>query len=98
MRVTTSDPEMDIDQLADLFDALGHGVRLMMIEILREKKSMTLADLRTEVSARYGEITGGNASFHVVSLQRGGLVKVHREGGRDVVTLVRDVKARISKA
>lgn len=85
---------MDIDELADLFDALGHGVRLAMLEILRKEKRMTLADLRTAVAEQYEPITGGNAQFHVMTMARGGIVKVEREGGRDVVTLVRDVKVR----
>lgn len=98
MRVTTSEPPTDVDQLADILDALGHGVRLVMLEILREKKSMSLADLRTEVSARYEEITGGNAKFHVMSLQLAGIVKVHREERREQITLARDVKVQLLRA
>ena len=97
MRVTTIEPPMDIDEGADLLDALGHSVRLAMLEILRKEKRMTLADLRTAVADKFEPLTGGNAQFHVTKMARGGIVKVEREGGRDVVTLVRDVKVRVVK-
>lgn len=62
--------------------------------LLRNERKITAADLRRAVSSIYGEIDTHNLQFHLYKMQSARVLSVAREGGRDVVTLERDVVVR----
>lgn len=90
--------KIDMDEWARIHEALAHAFRLTILEILREEKRMSMADLRRAVAARYRDIETRNLQFHVFKMHMGGVVRIDREGGRDYVTLLRDVTTVIKAA
>lgn len=86
--------EEDADALANLHDGLAHPFRVMILRVLRKEKRMALADLRRAVAEIYIPIEAKNLQFHLVKMQMGGIVRMAREEGRDVVYLVSDVSVR----
>lgn len=87
--------ELGIDEWAQIYEGLAHAFRITILNILREEKRMSMADLRRAVAARYMDIETRNLQFHAFKMHMGGLVRIDREGGRDYVTLLKDVTAVI---
>lgn len=94
MKVVAKTNDEDLDETAALADALAHPIRVAMIQVLRKERKIAAADLRRAVSSLYGEIDTRNLQFHLYKMQSARVLTVVREGGRDVVTLERDVIVR----
>lgn len=90
--------DLAVDDWARVYEALAHAFRITILEILREEKRMSMADLRRAVAARYMDIETRNLQFHAFKMHMGGVVRIDREGGRDYVTLLRDVTTVIKTA
>lgn len=90
--------QTDVDDWARIHEALAHAFRLTILEILREEKRMSMADLRRAVAARYKDIETRNLQFHTYKMHMGGVVRIDREEGRDYVTLLKDVTTEIKAA
>ena len=63
------------DFKADLFRALGHPVRVRILEVLQEAGSLTVGEIQQQVG-----LEGANASQHLAILRVQGIVEVRREG------------------
>lgn len=87
--------DLSVDQLADYHDALAHPARVTILHLLRDTRSVPMADLRRAVSERHGEIDTRTLQHHVDKMHRAGIVDVERLGGRYRVHLVRDIKLRV---
>lgn len=90
--------ELGLDEAAAIHDALGHPIRIAIQRALREKKRMTMPELRKAVSEAYIPIDTRNLQFHLFKMQVAGVVRVTKVEGRDTALLIRDVKARLGKA
>ncbi|MFA5861308.1 MAG: hypothetical protein WDA16_06390 [Candidatus Thermoplasmatota archaeon] len=91
-----SEPK-DIDELAQIHEGLGHPMRVAALLALRKEKRMLAVDLRRAVAALYTELDSKNLQFHLFKMQMAGIVSVKKEGGKDVVELVRDVQLRLKE-
>lgn len=90
------DPEeqKEFEALAALHDGLAHPVRVAALLALRKKKTLSAAELRRAVSESYTPIDSRRMQFHLYKMHTAGLVEIRRDGGRDVVALLRDVAMR----
>lgn len=86
----------DVDELGRLVEGIAHPFRLVILDILRKKKRLPMAELRRLVEDAYMPIETRNLQFHVFKMQMSGLVKMEREGNRDHVELLRDVVVRVA--
>ena len=84
--------KMDVNELGRLVEGIAHPFRLVILDILRKKKRLPMAELRRLVEEAYMPIETRNLQFHVFKMQMSGLVKMEREGNRDHVELVRGVR------
>lgn len=87
----------DIDELAAIADGIGHPMRVAALLALRKQNKMLAVDLRRAVAALYTELDAKNLQFHLFKMQMAGIVSVKKEGGKDVVELVRDVQLRLKQ-
>lgn len=87
--------KLDVDELGRFAEGIAHPFRLTILDILRKKKRLPMAELRRLVEAQYMPIETRNLQFHVFKMQMSGLVKMEREGNRDAVELVQDVELRL---
>lgn len=69
---------------AELFRALGHPVRLRVLELLRARPEMSVRDLQTAL-----QIESGAASQHLAAMRRQRLLTTRRQG-TSVLYKVRD--------
>lgn len=90
-----AESDMDAATLAAYHDGLAHPARVAALRELRARKRMPLADLRKAVGAAIGAIDTRTMQHHAYKMQVAGIVTIHREGGRDVVTLLRDVTLKV---
>lgn len=85
----------DPDELAPLFEAFAHPFRVAILNELRAEPKMSVMELRKRVAANYEAIDTRNIQFHLFRMQIAGVVRVAREEGRDVVTLLKNVELTI---
>lgn len=90
------DPEEHkaFEALAALHDGLAHPVRVAALAALRKKKALSAAELKHAVSESYTPIDSRRMQFHLYKMHAAGLVEVRKEGGKDIVVLMRDVVLR----
>lgn len=86
--------QKEFEALAALHDGLAHPVRVAALVALRKKKTLTAAELKRAVSESYTPIDSRRMQFHLYKMHAAGLVEVHKEAGKDVVVLLRDVTTR----
>lgn len=91
----SDDQDMDLDEAAAIYDALGHPIRLAILRALQKEKSLPLAELRKHVSKLYIEVDTRNVQFHLYKLQVARIVESTRVEGRENVRLMRDVGLRM---
>jgi DNA-binding transcriptional ArsR family regulator len=91
----SDDADMDLDQAAAIYDALGHPIRLAILRALQKEKTLPLAELRKRVSDLYIEVDTRNVQFHLYKMQSAGVVASERAGGREMLTLKKDVGLRV---
>lgn len=94
----SDDADMDLDQAAAIYDALGHPIRLAILRALQKEKTLPLAELRKRVSDLYIEVDTRNVQFHLYKMQMAELVKSERIGGRESISLLRNVGINVRKA
>ena len=87
--------KMDVDELGRMVEGIAHPFRLVILDILRKKKRLPMAELRRLVEDVYMPIETRNLQFHVFKMQMSGLVRMEREGNRDHVELLRDVLVKV---
>jgi DNA-binding transcriptional ArsR family regulator len=85
------DADLTPDDAARLHEGLAHPVRVAAMRALREKRSLTLADLRALVAEQGHPVDTTTMKFHARKMEEAGLVDV----GRDEVRLLRDVGLRM---
>lgn len=86
--------QKEFEALAALHDGLAHPVRVAALAALRKRKMLTAADLKRAVSESYTPIDSRRMQFHLYKMHAAGLVEIHKEGGKDIVVLVRDANLR----
>jgi DNA-binding transcriptional ArsR family regulator len=83
-----SDPKASVDIInAELFRALGHPVRVRVLELLRTHQEMSVRDLQATL-----QIESRGASQHLSAMRRQGLLATRRQG-TSVFYRVRDPRA-----
>ncbi len=71
-----SDPKASIDALnAEFFRALGHPVRVLILELLRTHEEMSVRELQAAL-----QIESGGASPHLSALRRQRVLATRRQG------------------
>jgi DNA-binding transcriptional ArsR family regulator len=71
-----SDPKASVDIInAELFRALGHPVRVRVLELLRTHQEMSVRDLQATL-----QIEPRGASQHLSAMRRQGLLATRRQG------------------
>lgn len=79
------DPDASVQAVnAEFFRALGHPVRVRVLEQLRAHQEMSVRDLQTAL-----QIESGGASQHLSAMRRHGLLAARRQG-TSVLYRVRD--------
>ena len=78
-RVSTtpvSDPKASVDAMnAEFLRALGHPVRVRVLELLRSHEEMSVRELQAAL-----QIESGGASQHLSAMRRQGLLATRRQG------------------
>lgn len=71
-----SDPKASVHTInAELFRALGHPVRVRVLELLRTHEEMSVRELQAAL-----QIESGGASQHLSAMRRQGLLATRRQG------------------
>lgn len=71
-----SDPKASVEAInAELFRALGHPVRVRVLELLRAREEMSVRDLQATLQTE-----SGGASQHLSAMRRQGLLATRRQG------------------
>jgi DNA-binding transcriptional ArsR family regulator len=71
-----SDPKASVDAInAEFFRALGHPVRVRVLELLRTSKEMSVRELQAAL-----QIESGGASQHLSAMRRQGVLATRRQG------------------
>jgi DNA-binding transcriptional ArsR family regulator len=80
-----SDPKASVEAInAELFRALGHPVRVRVLELLQAREEMSVRDLQAALQSE-----SGGASQHLSAMRRQGLLATRRQG-TSVLYRVRD--------
>jgi DNA-binding transcriptional ArsR family regulator len=94
--VATLDADLTPERAAALHDGLAHPARVVILRLLRARRSLPLSELRREVAASLGrELDTRTLQHHVWKMQVAGLVDVERRGAADVASLLVDVALRV---
>ena len=77
----------------DVADAISNHIRVMILEILRKKKEITIGDLLRELEKRYSvKMTHGNVRVHLMKMAIKGIVELIKIDGKDGVILRKDIR------
>ena len=79
--------------IEDFADAISNHIRVMILEILRKKKSITIGDLLRELEKKYSvRMTHGNVRVHLMKMAIKGIVELTKIDGKDGVILKKDIR------
>ncbi len=77
----------------DVADAISNHIRVMILEVLRKHKAITIGDLIRELEKRYSvKMTHGNIRVHLMKMALKGIVEMTKIDGKDAVVLKKDVR------
>jgi DNA-binding transcriptional ArsR family regulator len=80
--------ERNLDARAALFKALGHPVRLLILNLVK------IRPRHTEELASILQVTPATVSFHLAQLQEAGLLRSRKEQYYQIYSLAGDLLAR----
>ncbi len=82
----------------DVADAISNHIRVMILEILRKRKEMTIGDLLRELERKYSvKMTHGNVRVHLMKMAIKGIVELVKIDGKDGVVLKKDIRIYVKE-
>ena len=75
-------PEEKYEKISKLSGVLAHPVRLMILDVLRQSKELSVEDMRHAF-----DLPKANVSRHLAELRRAGFVKARRDGRNKIYAL-----------
>lgn len=77
--------QQDINQIADIYKALGHPARLQILQVLLDKKSATCGEIVAELPLAQSTI-----SKHLLELKKASILNERFEGKKTIFSLKRE--------
>jgi DNA-binding HxlR family transcriptional regulator len=86
--------QIDIDNVANLTNAIGHPIRLRIVRILFSRKETSWTDLNNELEAELGHLNPNTLSFHLSKLILAGIAE-RKEDNRYALTSSKEKSALV---